>query len=51
MENVIYHIRRCQKLDFFMSSKWLPDLVWLNNIFIIIYNNNSVMTVFVPNIL
>jgi len=28
-----------------MSSKWLPDLVWLNNIFIIIYNNNSVMTV------
>ena len=25
MENVIYHIRRCLKLDCFMSTKWPPD--------------------------
>ena len=40
MENVIYHIRRC-----FMSTKWPPDFARLINNCIIIYNNNSGMTV------
>jgi len=43
-ENVIYHIR-CLKLDCFTSTKWLPDFTQLINYCIIIYNNNSGMTV------
>ena len=56
---VIYHIMRCLKLDCFTSTKWSPDFARLNNNFIIIYHNNSGMTVktlyipiiLVPNIL
>ena len=54
MENVIYHIRRCLKLDCFTSTKWLPDFAWLINNCIIIYNSNSgmtVKTVYIPIIL
>ena len=53
-ENVIYHIRRCLKLDCFASTKWPPDLAWLINNCIIIFNNNSGMTiktVYIPIIL
>ena len=45
MENVIYHTRRCLKLDCFTSTKWPPDFAWLINNFIIIYHNYSGMTV------
>jgi len=54
MENVIYHIRRCLKLDCFTSTKWLPDFARLINNCIIIYNSNSgmtVKTVYIPIIL
>ena len=53
-ENVIYHIRRCLKLDCFTPTKWPPDFARLNNNFIIIYNNYFGMTVkteYIPNIL
>ena len=39
-ENIIYHIRRCLKLDCF-RSKYCARLI---NTYIIIYNNNSGMT-------
>ena len=51
-ENVVYHIRRCLKLDCFTSTKWPPDFARLINNFIIIYHNNSRMTVkavYIPN--
>jgi len=38
-ENVIYHIRRYQKLDCLTSTKWPPDFARLNNNFISIYHN------------
>jgi len=44
-ENVIYHIRRRLKLDCFTSTKWPPEFARLINNCIIIYNNNSGMTV------
>jgi len=53
-ENVIYHIRRCPKLDCFTSTQWPPYFARFINNCIIIYNNNSVMTVktvYIPIIL
>ena len=44
-ENVVYHIRRCLKLDCFTSTKWPPDFALLNSNFIIIYHNYFGMTV------
>ena len=43
-ENVIYHIRKCLKLDCFTSTKWPPDFARLNNNFIIIYHYYFGMT-------
>jgi len=48
------HIRRCLKLDCFTSTNWPPDFARLINTCIIIYNNNSgmtVKTVYIPIIL
>jgi len=53
-ENVIYHIRRCLISDCFTSTKWPPDFARLINNCIIIYKNNSGMTVqpvYIPIIL
>ena len=53
-ENVIYHIRRCLKLDCVMSTKWPPEYARFINNCVIIYNNNFGMTVknvYIPIIL
>ena len=53
-ENIIYHIRRCLKLDCITSTKWPSGFAQLINNCIIVYNNNSwmtVKTVYIPIIL
>jgi len=53
-ENVIYHIRICLNLDRFTSTQWPADCARLINNCIIIYNNNSgvtVKSVYIPIIL